>query len=103
MNYQDKNSSTPTKTNHTYAREGSTDLRFISTAIMYMCVTALLITYVKSCAVTSTVIDDCRRACNAWGSRMDTVTANKCECADREDFIEIEKDTDIWVFPRSTK
>jgi hypothetical protein len=103
MNYQDKNSSTPTKTNHTSGREGSTDLRFISTAILYMCATALLITHIKTCAVTGTVIDDCRRACDAWGSRMDTVTANKCVCADRDDFIEVEKDTDIWALPRSTK
>jgi len=24
-------------------------------------------------------------------------------CADRDDFIEVEKDTDIWALPRSTK
>ena len=91
------------KTDRTYEREGSTDLRFISTSILYMCITALLITYIQSCAVTATVIEDCRRACDVWGSRMDVVTANKCVCADRGDFIEIKEDTDIWAFPRSTK
>jgi len=56
--------------------------------------------YMKSCQLTTTVIDECQRACDMWGSRMDTVTTTKCVCADREDFIQEATPDDIWVIPK---
>lgn len=100
MSYPDKSSYTPPKMTNGSGAARLIDLSFISSAILYVCMTVCLGIYVKSCQLTAETIEECRHACSEWGSRLDTVTSTKCECASREDFIEEVKPEDIWVLPK---
>lgn len=79
---------------------GSGAAKLISSIALYVCMTICMVVYVKSCQLTAETIEECRHACSEWGSRLDAVTATKCECTGRDDFIEEIKPDDIWVIPK---
>ena len=63
------------------------DLSFIAKAILYICLTVIVIIFVNSCQVDEEVIKQCETSCSSNGNRMDSVSVFGCDCEQKESVI----------------
>ena len=68
------------------------DLSFIAKAILYICLTVIVIIFVNSCQVDEEMIKQCETSCSSNGNRMDSVSVLGCDCEQKQDAL-----TSPWV------
>ena len=70
----------------------------VAKAVLYICCTITLGILLSKCQLDSETIAKCEQACTAQGTKMESVTNQRCKCV-AEDDPSLTSRSDIWVLP----
>jgi len=70
----------------------------VAKAVLYICCTIAMGILLSKCQLDSETITKCEQACSTQGTKMESVTNQRCKCVAADD-PSLVPAADVWVLP----